>query len=277
MKSISSQAELNSTLSSAGSKLVVVDFFATWCGPCKTLAPILDGLERKHTSTIFAKVDVDVAQDCSQSYSVTSMPTILFFKNKSEVGRVVGADVGKIQSYIKSYEGGSSFSGSGQTLGGGSGSGNNLAKAPESKKKGNLDNAPYHFRLWTAVGHLSSSILSFCYKCLQRLAIVVTSAKTGLIGDQPPKEIDTVEGPGGECQIQVRLLDGSSIRGDFAPTHTLKQVHDFVQANLVARRTKAPGFKLMTNFPKTVYSDEELKQTLEEAKLTPRAQLIVLA
>ncbi|KAG0015945.1 hypothetical protein BGZ81_011468 [Podila clonocystis] len=277
MKSISSQAELNSTLSSAGSKLVVVDFFATWCGPCKTLAPILDGLERKHTSTIFAKVDVDVAQDCSQRYSVTSMPTILFFKNKSEVGRVVGADVGKIQSYIKSYEGGSSFSGSGQTLGGGSGSGNNLTKAPESKKKGNLDNAPYHIRLWTAVGHLSSGILSFCHKCLQSLAIVATSAKTGLIGDQLPKEIDTVEGPGGECQIQVRLLDGSSIRGDFEPTHTLKQVYDFVLANLVARRTKAPGFKLMTNFPKTVYSDEELKQTLEEAKLTPRAQLIVLA
>lgn len=176
------------------------------------------------------------------------MPTILFFKNKSEVGRVVGADVGKIQSYIKSYEGGSSFSGSGQTLGGG---GSNLsAKAPESKKKGNLDNAPYHIRLWTAVGHLSSGILSFCHKCLQSLAIVATSAKTGLIGDQAPKEIETVEGPGGDCQIQVRLLDGSSIRGDFEPTHTLKQVHDFVQANLDARRTKAPGFKLMTNFPK---------------------------
>ncbi|KAF9385877.1 UBX domain-containing protein 1 [Podila verticillata] len=203
------------------------------------------------------------------------MPTILFFKNKSEVGRVVGADVSKIQSYIKSYEGGSSFSGSGQTLGGG---GNNLAaKAPESKKKGNLDNAPYHIRLWTAVGHLSSGILSFCHKCLQSLAIVATSAKTGLIGDQAPKEIETVEGPGGDCQIQVRLLDGSSIRGDFEPTHTLKQVHDFVQANLDARRTKAPGFKLMTNFPKIVYTDEEMKQTLEEAKLTPRAQLIVTA
>ncbi|KAG0093630.1 hypothetical protein BGZ93_007053 [Podila epicladia] len=278
MKSISSQAELNSTLSSAGSRLVVVDFFATWCGPCKTLAPILDGLERKHTSTIFAKVDVDVAQDCSRSYSVTSMPTILFFKNKSEVGRVVGADVGKIQSYIKSYEGGSSFSGSGQTLGGSSSSGNNLTKATSSStKKGNLDNAPYHIRIWTAMGHLSSGILSFCHKCLQSLAIVATSAKTGLIGDQPPKEIETVEGPGGECQIQVRLLDGSSIRGDFEPTHTLKQVHDFVQANLDARRTRAPGFKLMTNFPKTVYADEELKQTLEEAKLTPRAQLIVIA
>ncbi|KAG9073300.1 hypothetical protein KI688_001092 [Linnemannia hyalina] len=278
MKNISSQAELNSTLSSAGSKLVVVDFFATWCGPCKTLAPILEGLERKHTSTIFAKVDVDKAQDCAGIYKVTSMPTILFFKNRSEVARVVGADVGKIQGYIKSYEGGSSFSGGGQTLGGSGGS--NVPKAsPAVQKKGNLDNAPYHVRLLIAVGHLSSGIVSLATKLFQSIAFVATSAKTGLIGNSTHegKEIKTVEGPGGSCQIQVRILDGTSIRGDFEPEHTLQRVRDFVQANLDARGVKAPGFTLMTNFPKTVYKDETLQLTLEEAKLTPRAQMIVMA
>ncbi|KAH7060323.1 thioredoxin-like protein [Linnemannia elongata] len=281
MKNVSSQAELNSTLSSAGSKLVVVDFFATWCGPCKTLAPILEGLERKHTSTIFAKVDVDKAQDCAGTYKVTAMPTILFFKNRSEVGRVVGADVGKIQGYIKSYEGGSSFSGSGQTLGGSSSSsgGSNIPKAaPAGQKKGNLDDAPYHIRLLTAVSHLSSGIISLATKLFQSIAFVATSAKAGLIGNSNPEgnEIKTVEGPGGSCQIQVRMLDGTSIRGDFEPEHTLQRVRDFVQANLDARGVKAPGFTLMTNFPKTVYKDETLQQTLEEAKLTPRAQLIIL-
>ncbi|KAF9082544.1 hypothetical protein BGX23_012348 [Mortierella sp. AD031] len=281
MKNIGSQAELNSTLSSAGSRLVVVDFFATWCGPCKTLAPILEGLERKHTSTIFAKVDVDKAQDCAGTYKVTAMPTILFFKNRSEVARVVGADVGKIQSYIKSYEGGSSFSGSGQTLGG-SGSSSSAppkAAAPAGQKKGGVDDAPYHVRLWTAVGHLSSGILNLATRFFQSIALVATSAKIGLIGNSNSEgvEIKTVEGPGGSCQIQVRMLDGSSIRGDFEPEHTLQKVHDFVQANLDARGVKAPGFTLMTNFPKTVYKDETLQQTLEEAKLTPRAQLIIVA
>ncbi|KAF9173019.1 hypothetical protein BGX21_001946 [Mortierella sp. AD011] len=274
MKNISSQAELNSQLSSAGSRLVVVDFYATWCGPCKTLAPILEGLERKHTSTIFAKIDVDQAQDCAKQYSVSAMPTILFFKNRSEVGRVVGADVGKIQSLIKSHESGSSFSGSGQTLGGSS-STNGSGKT--TQRKSQLDNAPYHIRLWTAVGHFSSGILRFCTRCLQTLVTAASSAKTGLIGDSSTREFRTVEGPGGSCQIQVRLLDGSSIRGDFAPEHTLQSVRDFVQANMDVRGVKAPGFSLMTNFPKIVYKDESLQQTLEEAKLTPRAQLIVLA
>ncbi|KAG0044531.1 hypothetical protein BGZ83_010256 [Gryganskiella cystojenkinii] len=293
MKNIGSNAELNKTLASAGSRLVVVDFFATWCGPCKTLAPILEGLERKHTSTIFAKVDVDQAQDCAGQYTVTSMPTILFFKNRSEVGRVVGADAGKIQSLIKTYEGGSSFSGSGQTLGG-SGSGNSLAGSssgsagkPSSsgslgaKKKKNIDNEPYHVRLLTAVGHLSSGILSLCTKLIRDLVSVAGAAKTSLLGDSSltgaGAEAKTVESPGGSCQIQVRMLDGSSIRGDFEPEHKLKAVHDFVKATMDARGVKAPGFSLMTNFPKTVYKDDALEQTLEEAKLTPRAQLIVMA
>ncbi|KAF9913510.1 hypothetical protein BX616_009942 [Lobosporangium transversale] len=280
MKTISSQDELNSQLSSAGSRLVVVDFFATWCGPCKTLAPILEGLERKHTTTIFAKIDVDKAQDCARQYNVSAMPTILFFKNRSEVGRVVGSNVGKIQSLIKTYEDGTAFSGAGQTLDGSRKTArNNSSSTSSGFRKTHIDNTPYHVRLWTAVGHLSSGILNFCARCLQSLAFVAGSAKTGLIGDSmsSPKEVKTVEGPGGNCQIQVRMLDGSSIRGDFAPDHTLERVREFVQANMDARGIKAPGFALMTNFPKTVYKDENLQQTLDEAKLTPRAQLIVIA
>lgn len=63
--------------------------------------------------------------------------------------------------------------------------------------------------------------------------------------------VETIEGPGGSCQIQVRLLDGSAIRGQFEPTHTLQLVYDFVQANLNARGVRAPGFSLMSTFPTT--------------------------
>lgn len=79
-------------------------------------------------------------------------PPIIFLKNSSEVGRVVGANVGKIQSLIKTHEGGSSFGGTGQTLGGGGNSSNSntTSGSPSNRKRGSMDNAPYHIKLWTA-------------------------------------------------------------------------------------------------------------------------------
>lgn len=180
------------------------------------------------------------------------MPTIVFLKNGSEVGRVVGADVGKIQSLIKTHEGGSSFSGTGQTLGGTSNNSNTTSGSPSNRKRGPMDDAPYHIKLWTAFGHLTSGIFNICVSFLQSVSRLTTLAKTRLISASAlSKEVKTVEGPGGSCQIQVRMLDGSSIRGDFAPEHTLQRVRDFVEANMEARGVKAPGFSLMTNFPKT--------------------------
>lgn len=207
------------------------------------------------------------------------MPTIIFLKNRSEVGRVKGANVGEIQSLIKTYEGGSSFSGAGQTLGGGSSSNssNMTSTSSSNQRRSSVDGAPYHIKLWTAFGHLTSGIFHLCTSLLQNFTRLTASAKTKLVTSNTQREVKTIEGPGGSCQIQVRLLDGSSIRGDFEPDHTLQRVHDFVQANMQVRGVRSPGFSLMTNFPKTIYKDEMLQQTLEEAKLTPRAQLIVLA
>lgn len=72
-------------------KLVVVDFFATWCGPCQMLSPILIELEKEYCENVeFYKVDVDESQDCAMRYGITAMPTLLFFKNGEELERKVG-------------------------------------------------------------------------------------------------------------------------------------------------------------------------------------------
>lgn len=163
------------------------------------MAPILANLEKKHKPTIFAKVDVDQAGDIAAKYEVKAMPTIVMIVNKTEVGRVVGADVAQIQTLIKKHETGDAFSGTGagQTLGGASST--------------------------------------------------TTTTTTTQQSIDPSK---TVGGPGGSCQIQVRMLDGSVIRGNFEPTHTVRQVHDFVKANLDVRGVQAQGFALMTQFPR---------------------------
>ncbi|SPN98637.1 probable Thioredoxin-like protein [Cephalotrichum gorgonifer] len=83
---INSAAELQALLSST--TYVVVDFYADWCPPCKSIAPIFESLAAKHAVPgilAFAKVNVDHVQDVAQTYRVTAMPTFLFFKEGTQV------------------------------------------------------------------------------------------------------------------------------------------------------------------------------------------------
>ncbi|PWN48877.1 thioredoxin-domain-containing protein [Violaceomyces palustris] len=122
-KHVNSQSEFDSQLSSAGGKLVVVDFHAQWCGPCKVIAPVYENLAKQFTNVVFLKVDVDAVQPVAQKYSIRAMPTFLFIKNKSVVDTLQGANASKLQQLLRQHSSGgsSAFSGSGQTLAGGSG------------------------------------------------------------------------------------------------------------------------------------------------------------
>jgi thioredoxin 1 len=72
--------------------LVIVDFFASWCGSCVMMAPVLDKLAEKYQGKVkFLKLDVDNAPKLSQEYEISSIPCIVFFQAGEEVDRVVGA------------------------------------------------------------------------------------------------------------------------------------------------------------------------------------------
>ncbi|RUS22968.1 Allergen Cop c 2 [Endogone sp. FLAS-F59071] len=86
-----------------GDKLIIVDFYATWCAPCKTIAPKFEAFSKIYTNAIFAKVDVDAAQDISEELNVRSMPTFMFFKNSQKLDEVVGANVARLENAIKSH------------------------------------------------------------------------------------------------------------------------------------------------------------------------------
>ena len=73
-------------------KLVIVDFWATWCGPCRMLSPLLDEVEEEMADKItVVKVNVDDADEIAMRYRIMSIPTLLFFKNGELVDRTVGA------------------------------------------------------------------------------------------------------------------------------------------------------------------------------------------
>ncbi|KAF5792524.1 putative monodehydroascorbate reductase (NADH) [Helianthus annuus] len=89
----------------ASQKLVVVDFTASWCGPCRVIAPILADYAKKFPHVAFLKVDVDEVESVAQEYSVEAMPTFLFFKNGVKVDTVVGAKKDELLACIVKHAG----------------------------------------------------------------------------------------------------------------------------------------------------------------------------
>lgn len=86
-------------------KLVVMDFFATWCGPCKMLTPIFESLSNEMSDKVyFAKVDIDRSVEIAEEYKIVSIPTMIIFKNGKEVQRIVGfVPKEQIKSKIKAH------------------------------------------------------------------------------------------------------------------------------------------------------------------------------
>ncbi len=75
----------------ADSSPVLVDFSATWCGPCKALAPTIDAVAKEYAGRLRVyKVDIDQAADTSSQFGVSSVPTCIFFKDGKEVDRFIG-------------------------------------------------------------------------------------------------------------------------------------------------------------------------------------------
>jgi len=66
-------------------ELVIVDFFANWCGPCKMLSPILDELTMDRNSVKVVKINVDEEEELARKYGIMSIPTLLMFKNGKHI------------------------------------------------------------------------------------------------------------------------------------------------------------------------------------------------
>ncbi|KAK3803842.1 hypothetical protein RRG08_029434 [Elysia crispata] len=103
-KVIATKEEFDSIIAETKT-LVVVDFFATWCGPCKAIAPQLEAWATEFQGQVlFIKVDVDENEETAEAAEVSAMPTFHFYKGGQKVDEVVGANKAVIQEKIVSLK-----------------------------------------------------------------------------------------------------------------------------------------------------------------------------
>ncbi|KAG9047611.1 hypothetical protein FS837_001869 [Tulasnella sp. UAMH 9824] len=101
IRHINKESELNQLIDTK--PVVVIDFHATWCGPCHAIAPTYSQLADEFKTVTFTKVDVDKLQSIAKKYKVSAMPTFVVIKDKQEAEQLRGADQRALRALVKKY------------------------------------------------------------------------------------------------------------------------------------------------------------------------------
>ncbi|XP_068648075.1 thioredoxin H2-like [Aristolochia californica] len=85
-------------------QLMVIDFTATWCGPCRFVEPLFKEWASEHREVVFVKIDVDELKEVAREWRVDAMPTFVLVKKGKEINRIVGARKDELLNQIKKHK-----------------------------------------------------------------------------------------------------------------------------------------------------------------------------
>ena len=100
VKSCNSLAELKQEILAAGDKLIVIDFFAEWCLPCRMMSPEIERLAVEETEVVFLKVDIAVNKEAAERFYINALPTFILIKGGAMVDEVLGANMDKLKQTV---------------------------------------------------------------------------------------------------------------------------------------------------------------------------------
>jgi len=222
VKHVNSDSEFRSlfdTGTAGGDKLFLVDYSATWCGPCKSIAPVFEKLSNQygHRNFQFVHVAVDKCEDASEEQRIKALPTFVFYKNttSTELARIQGADPKTLESKILSlspkFE--ASFAGEGNILGGSATS--SSVNAPPTSSSASSSDLSAEELVQIAQATVEYS-LSGCCRVGIRFQPGIKGAGGGVLGDgfKPFLRINSTEKVSKLRDFINALLELSGVGGD---------------------------------------------------------------
>lgn len=238
-----SDADFAEKVNSAGSKLIVAQLGASWCGPCRDFAGTLEGLSAKYDNAVFIKVDVEECEGVGAKFQATSLPTFVILKDKKKLDSMSGANKAALESKIITYYQDSSREDSGVK---GMMDLDTLLDKKLCECLNEADDHPYEHALTSGGGYLESDcdeqlILSLAFN----QAVKVHSIKVKAPADKGPKNIrifmnqpNTLDFDSAGSMVATQdltltpgQLDGSPIAVKFVKFQNVQNLQFFIKDN----------------------------------------------
>eukprot|EP01113_Clastostelium_recurvatum_P045138 TRINITY_DN7714_c0_g1_i2.p1 TRINITY_DN7714_c0_g1~~TRINITY_DN7714_c0_g1_i2.p1 ORF type:complete len:753 (+),score=213.96 TRINITY_DN7714_c0_g1_i2:43-2301(+) len=277
VRALTSEGDLDRELLAAKSRLVVVDFMAQWCGPCKKLAPFVDQLALDYPNVVFLKVDVDQLPGTAARCEIKAMPTFRLYIGNDVVEKFTGADPQLLERQVRNWynyvESKSSTSSSSSSSSSTTSSLAPFATATLPSSSSSSSSAGAKQPLKPTVAKPASSSKPDPASAASKPAppasasskpVATTKANVSSIPAPAPPKVYT------STQLAIRLTNGFVLRHEFQAADTLQDVMFYIDVN---RNDGAHKFRVKTTHPCRDYVESEYGQTLSKLDLVPSATL----